>query len=248
MTAERVTLGGTAIAYRYSPRTDQVPVVLVHGMGGDSSTWDKFARDLIEHGREVITFDLRGHGRSAHAGSYLFDEFADDLSRLCDHLELKQVDLVGHSLGGYACSVVAEARPPLVRKLVIEECPLPRRQGDPPPTLTGRFPSVPELWHATTSLLRHPRAVIAYDRSMTSSSLAQFRQPNATWWDRLPDITADTMFLVGGPGGMVDPVKLDSVVDAVPRCRVVKFKSGHSIHRDRYSDFAAAVLPFLLQD
>ncbi|KAA0022803.1 alpha/beta fold hydrolase [Antrihabitans cavernicola] len=245
MTAERVLLEGTDIAYRYSEPQDRIPVVLVHGMGGDSHTWDRFANDLVQRGRGVITLDLRGHGRSGHTGSYLFDEFADDLRHLCDHLELDRVDLVGHSLGGYATSVVAQTRPELVRRLVIEECPLPRRPSDPVTPLTSRFPSVPELWHATTSLIRHPRAVIAYDRSMTSSALTQFRQANPQWWDRLGDITAETLILVGGPGGMVDPIKLEAVVAAIPNCRTVKFKSGHSIHRDKYADFADIVLPFL---
>lgn len=245
MTTEQVSLAGTNIAYRYSEQSDEVPVVLVHGMGGDSHTWDKFASDLIERGRQVITMDLRGHGRSGHATSYLFDEFADDLLRLCEHLKLDRVDLVGHSLGGYATSVVAQRRPDLVRRLVIEECPLPLRPGDPLTPLTSRFPSVPELWHATSSLIRHPRAVFAFDRSMTSSALTQFRQPKSDWWDRLPDITADTLILVGGPGGMVDPVKLVAMTAAIPRCRVVRFRSGHSIHRDRYNDFAATVMPFL---
>ncbi len=58
---------------------------------------------------------------------------------------------------------------------------------------------------------------------------------------------ADTLILRGGPGGMVDPHKLESAVAAIPKCRVVVFPGGHSIHRDRYGEFAAQVLPFLMQ-
>ena len=174
-----------------------------------------------------------------------FDEFADDIRRLCDDLGLTSADLVGHSLGGYAVSVIAQQRPDLVRRLVIEESPLPRRPGDPPASLTGRFPTPPELWHATTSIVRHPRAVLAFDRSMTKPALEQFRHPNPEWWQRLPDIRARTLVLAGGAGGMVDPVKLDAMRAAVPDCTVVKFRSGHSIHRDRYRDFERVVLPFL---
>ena len=63
--------------------------------------------------------------------------------------------------------------------------------------------------------------------------------------EKMTDITADTLILVGGPGGMVDPVKLVAMTAAIPRCRVVRFRSGHSIHRDRYNDFATTVMPFL---
>ncbi len=222
-----------------------VPVVLVHGMGGDGHTWDRFAHDLVRLGRRVIIPDLRGHGRSAHAESYRFEEFGADIVQLCDQLELTSADLVGHSLGGYAVSCVALERPGVVRRLVIEEQPLPLRSGDERLTLTRRLPTPPELWHATTSLLRHPRAALAFDRSMTRTALEQFRKPNPRWWERLGEITAPTLMLRGGPGGMVDPEKLADFRVAVPDCRVESFDYGHSIHRDRYHEFAAAVLPFL---
>ncbi|MGW4088708.1 alpha/beta fold hydrolase [Nocardia sp. NPDC004750] len=247
LTLGQVTFGDVRIAYRDSGvgAVSDIPVLLVHGMGGDGYTWDRFARVLVRSGRRVIIPDLRGHGRSSHTDSYLFDEFGDDLLRLCDHLELPVVDLVGHSLGGYAVSRVAQERPELVRRLVIEECPLPLRSGAEELRLTRRFPTAPELWHATSSLVRHPRAVLAFDRSMTKTALEQFRKPNPEWWDRLSDITAPTLVLCGGPGGMVDPEKLAILQESIIDCTVTTFTCGHSIHRDRYLDFAATVRPFL---
>ncbi|MFF0491223.1 alpha/beta fold hydrolase [Nocardia sp. NPDC004068] len=250
-TVTRVPLDGVLIAYRDSgpspvehPLSD-VPVLLVHGMGGDGHTWDRFARRLFGLGRRVIVPDLRGHGRSAHTESYRFDEFGADVLRLCERLELTEVDLVGHSLGGYAVSCVAIERPDLVRRLVIEEQPLPLRSGDEQLALTRRMPTVAELWHASSSLLRHPRAVLAFDRSMTRTALEQFRKPNPEWWEALRGITAPTLMLCGGPGGMVDPDKLEIVRTSIADCAVESFACGHSIHRDRYGEFATAVLPFL---
>jgi esterase len=250
MMSETVDLDGVDIAYRsFAPleHTSATPVMLVHGMGGDSGTWDRFARALTAHGRRVITVDLRGHGKSAHTPTYEFDMFGGDLLALIDHLGLTEVDLVGHSLGGYAVSLVAQRRPSLVRRLVLEELPIPIRPGDAPPTLTGRMPSVTELWHAATSVVLHPRAVLAFDRSMTATALEQFRRPNPRWWESLADITAPTLVLRGGPGGMVDPVRLDAMVASIPNCRVEAFRTGHSIHRDGYSAFEAVVRPFLTQ-
>ncbi|RBO88810.1 pimeloyl-ACP methyl ester carboxylesterase [Nocardia puris] len=247
LTFSEVTVGAVRVAYRDSGVAGGTPVVLVHGMGGDGHTWNRFARRLIRDGRRVIVPDLRGHGKSAHTDSYLFGEFGEDVLRLCERLELDRVDLVGHSLGGYAVSCVAQERPDLVRRLVIEECPLPLRSGTEELRLTRRFPTVPELWHATSSLIRHPRAVLAFDRSMTGTALEQFRKPNPEWWDRLADITAPTLILRGGPGGMVDPDKLAVLLDAIPDVTAVPFTCGHSIHRDRYREFEATVLPFLAE-
>lgn len=247
-TGAKVSLGDVSIAYRDSGAGHvdaAVPVVLVHGMGGDGHTWDRFAGELVRRGRRVVIPDLRGHGRSGHAESYRFPEFGSDVLRLCERLGVERVDLVGHSLGGYAVSWVAMERPELVRRLVIEEQPLPLRSGNEQPTLTRRLPSVPELWHAASSVIRHPRAVWAFDRSMTGTALEQFRKPYPEWWEGLAEISAPTLFLRGGPGGMVDPAKLELVRAAMADCTVRALDCGHSIHRDRYQEFEAAVLPFL---
>ncbi|WP_458686017.1 alpha/beta fold hydrolase [Nocardia tengchongensis] len=249
-TVTRVEFDDVSIAYRDSGATgghlySDTPVLLVHGLGGDGHTWDRFAAQLVRRGRRVIIPDLRGHGRSAHTASYLLPEFANDVLHLCDRLGLDTVDLVGHSLGGYASSWVAMQRPELVRRLVIEEQPLPLRSGDEQLSLTRRFPTIPELWHATTSVIRHPRAVLAFDRSMTGTMFEQFRKPYPEWWEGLSDIGAPTLFLRGGPGGMVDPGKLERLRAGLADCTVRAFDCGHSIHRDSYPAFEAEVLPFL---
>ncbi|SEK85717.1 alpha/beta fold hydrolase [Rhodococcus maanshanensis] len=239
------TADDVELSFRDSGGDDPVPVILVHGMGGDSHTWDRFARTLVGRGRRVIALDLRGHGRSAHAPSYLFAQFGADLLHLCDHLLLERVDLVGHSLGGHTASLVAQARPDLVRRLVLEEAPLPLRTGETLGRLSSRLPTPVELWHAVTGVIRHPRAVLTFDRSMTRSALAQFREPNPVWWQNLSDIAAPTLVISGGPGGMVDPDRLAAATAAIPRCQAITIKVGHSVHRDRPNQFEAAVTAFL---
>ncbi|MFD4292056.1 alpha/beta fold hydrolase [Rhodococcus sp. NPDC058505] len=239
------TLGGVDIHYRDTGGADPAPVLLVHGMGGDGRTWDRFTRTLIGRGRRVVAADLRGHGRSAHAPSYLFREFGADLLALCDHLALDRVDIVGHSLGGHAASLVAQSRPALVRRLVLEEAPVPLRPGEQMGPLARHLPSPVELWHAATSMVRSPRATLAFDRSMTGGMLTQFHAPHPDWWEALPSITASTLLVTGGPRGMVDPARLAAALAAIPDSRTVTIEVGHSVHRDRHREFATTVGRFL---
>ncbi|NWJ27528.1 alpha/beta hydrolase [Rhizobium sp. RM] len=77
------------------------PVVLIHGwpLTGDMFEYQTVA--LLEAGFRVITYDRRGFGQSAHpAGGYNYDTFADDLASVIDTLELRDVSLVGFSMGG----------------------------------------------------------------------------------------------------------------------------------------------------
>lgn len=253
MIDERLTTADDAvIAYRDTgPRSGRgvdadVPVILVHGMGGDGSTWDRFASALRRRGRRVVIPDLRGHGRSPHAASYLFADFGTDLEELIDRLGVDTVDLVGHSLGGHAATLVAQRRPSTVRRLVIEEAPVPIRPGDAAPTISAKLPSPVELLHAMTSIVRNPRAALAFDRSMMTGALTEFRTPNPQWWEALAHIEARVLVIVGGATGMVDRTRLEAMMGALADARVVAVDSGHSVHRDRYSAFEDAALPFLL--
>lgn len=242
---------GVPIAYRRSAgrapaRGGGVPVLFLHGMGGDGRTWDAVARTVRGTGRDVVTVDLRGHGRSGRSSSYLFDEFAQDVIGVCEHAGLDRVDLVGHSLGALTSTLVAQRRPDLVRRLVLEEMPMPLRAHDPVPEVPAHRPTPAEMWHALGSMLRSPRGVLAFDRALTDPALRQFRSPRGEWWAALPRMTAPVLFLRGTrPGSMVDPRLLAEMRHALPGMTVHRVPCGHSIHRDRRARFEAAVVPFL---
>ena len=77
------------------------PVVFVHGMLMSSDMWQYQMLHLTENGFRAVAYDRRGHGRSDDPGTgYDFDTLADDLAALLDRLDLCDVTLVGHSMGG----------------------------------------------------------------------------------------------------------------------------------------------------
>ncbi|MFJ5552083.1 alpha/beta fold hydrolase [Streptomyces sp. NPDC093225] len=77
------------------------PVVFVSGAWLGSSAWEFQMLPLSERGLRCIAFDKRGHGRSDWVGhGYDYDTLADDLAALLDHLNLRGVTLVAHSMGG----------------------------------------------------------------------------------------------------------------------------------------------------
>jgi pimeloyl-ACP methyl ester carboxylesterase len=76
------------------------PVVLIHGYPLSGRAWDKQVPPLLEAGHRVITYDRRGFGRSSQpASGYDYNTFAADLRGLMDVLDLRDVTLVGHSMG-----------------------------------------------------------------------------------------------------------------------------------------------------
>ena len=77
------------------------PVILIHGWPLTGDMWEYQTLALIEAGYRVITYDRRGFGHSAHpAGGYDYDIFADDLAAVIERLDLRDVALVGFTMGG----------------------------------------------------------------------------------------------------------------------------------------------------
>src|SRR5215469_15713142 len=78
------------------------PIVFAAPWGLCSDWWDIPVISLSEQGDwRCISFDRRGHGRSDDpCRGYDFDTLADDIAAVLDGLDLQNVVLVGHSLGG----------------------------------------------------------------------------------------------------------------------------------------------------
>jgi non-heme chloroperoxidase len=76
------------------------PVVMIHGYPLSGRAWDKQVPAMLDDGRRVITYDRRGFGKSSQPTTgYDFDTFANDLHTLMETLDLRDVTLVGHSMG-----------------------------------------------------------------------------------------------------------------------------------------------------
>jgi pimeloyl-ACP methyl ester carboxylesterase len=114
------------------------PLILVHGGRDHARSWDWVAREL-RRDWHVVAPDLRGHGDSSWAigGHYTLPEFTLDLAQLVDLLDVPQVSLVGHSLGGAVCIQYAAVFPERVARLVAIE------GLGPPPQLASRLAERP---------------------------------------------------------------------------------------------------------
>ncbi|WP_306370595.1 alpha/beta fold hydrolase [Nocardiopsis sp. CC223A] len=94
------TENGTDIELYYEDHGQGQPVVLIHGYPLNGDSWELQARELIKAGKRVITYDRRGFGRSSKVGvGYDYDTFAGDLDTLLETLDLRDVILVGFSMG-----------------------------------------------------------------------------------------------------------------------------------------------------
>jgi pimeloyl-ACP methyl ester carboxylesterase len=104
------------------PNSNMPPAVVLHKLGGWLADWRHVA-PLLAQGRQVIAFDLPGHGDSRWEGPppYIqtLGETAATLVGALDEMGLSQVDLLGTSLGGCVAISIAAFFPKRVHKLGI---------------------------------------------------------------------------------------------------------------------------------
>lgn len=90
---------GTRIAWYEAGRGPTI--LLVHPWAMSAEAWRFQVPALVEAGFRCVAFDRRGHGRSdLSKGDYEIDTLADDLGAVIEALDLRDVVLVGHSMGG----------------------------------------------------------------------------------------------------------------------------------------------------
>jgi pimeloyl-ACP methyl ester carboxylesterase len=95
------TESSNPVELHYQDYGTGTPVVLIHGWPLSGRSWENQVPALLEAGYRVITYDRRGFGDSSQPWSgYDYDTFAADLNELLEHLDLREVTLVGFSMGG----------------------------------------------------------------------------------------------------------------------------------------------------
>ncbi len=247
------------------PRTDAGAAarvaVLVHGITGWWSTWWRVAPALAERGWRVTAIDQRGHGESpAIDGVATADSLAADIGATLDALGLPTVDLLlGHSLGAAVCMELVNARPEVARRLVIEDPPGQDRMDD----LAFQANLEREVRAARSdpdSELRRERAENAAwleedarqdveGRAICDLEgiLASLRSGTGLRViDLAPRIRIPTLYLLADEGRSALGSRRATLIRSIPPgSELVEFDSGHTIHRDRFDAYLAALLDWL---
>jgi pimeloyl-ACP methyl ester carboxylesterase len=94
--------------------------LLLHGTGFVADVWDEVARDLAAT-YTVYALDRRGHGASHKPGSYHFIDYADDVCRVIDALDLHDIYGIGHSAGATDLLLAAKLLPGRFTRLFVME-------------------------------------------------------------------------------------------------------------------------------
>ena len=97
------------------------PFIILHGFLGMGDNWKTLGGQFSEQGFQVHLVDQRNHGRSFHDDVFSYEILAEDLKSYCDAHNLKEIIILGHSMGGKTAMLFATQFPELVSKLIVAD-------------------------------------------------------------------------------------------------------------------------------
>jgi len=116
-----VTVEGITVHYTLDGLKEGIPLVFINPLGTDLRLWDKLIPHFAGH-FPIIRYDKRGHGLSdCPPGPYSIRDHSSDLAALLDHLQVKDVILIGISVGGMIALDYAINHPDDVKAMVLSD-------------------------------------------------------------------------------------------------------------------------------
>jgi pimeloyl-ACP methyl ester carboxylesterase len=255
----------------YEIHGDGPPLVLVMGIGYDSSLWTLQQVPVLSTRFRVVLLDNRDAGRSSRADHpYTVADMADDVAGLLDALDIGRTHLLGLSMGSMIGMEFALRHADRLDRLVLAgPAAAPARSAVDPISIWNWvkahdaggevFGGQQLTWLFSSAFLRNQQAVqetiallagnpnpvqpAAYDRQATA-----YLQFDAV--DRLAGIQAPTLVVVGEQDLLTPPWVAREVADAIPAARfeiIAGDGSSHVLPLERPDDFNRLVTDFLAE-
>ena len=250
----------------YLQQGSNPPLLILHGLLGSLENWNTFCRAQQQTQRSMIAVDLRNHGRSPHVAGMSYSLMVADIACLLDALQLTQLDVMGHSMGGKVAMCFALQQPQRVKRLIVVDI-LPKDYPPHHQALLKALLSMPlgqlknrkeaDEWLA-------PTVTQAFERAFLLKNLQRAPEGGFQWRchlseiarhylniSRFPEITAqysgETLLIRGAQSDYVAMEQWPHAKQYFPQAELVNIeKAGHLPHIQTPEVFTEQVEQFLV--
>lgn len=240
------------------------PLLILHGFFGMGDNWKSLAK-LFAKDFEVHLIDQRNHGRSFHSDDFSYELMVGDLGYYINHHQLKNINLLGHSMGGKTVMLFATSFPELVNKLIIADIS--------PRYYSTHHQFILEALNAVdfNTLTRRSEIKEVLSHYIDNKGIQQFLLKNVYWKEKgqlayrfnldsltenveevgvaLPSFAVfekETLFLKGENSGYISNNDLSLIKAHFSKAKVKTIKNaGHWLHAENPIDFYNEVTMFL---
>ena len=252
-------------------RGEGTPIVFAHGVTLSSRVWAKQFDSIPDAGFRAVAFDSRGHGESTIGESgHSVDNLADDVRSVLEALDLRDVILVGHSMGGMAVQAFVIRHPDIARERVrglVLQSTAARNLVSDARRVRGLAERATSFAPDLGALMRQRNlgfllARIGFGNDPHASHVEATRQmlgacSQETIRDAgkallaldltggLPSIKLPTLVLVGTADALTPPRDSRQIAELIPGARLIEFKgAGHMLMYERTEEIDALIVEF----
>lgn len=254
--------GQVSLYFRHENPGGETPVLLLHGLGVSSASWELQIPALVQANYRLLVPDGRGFGQSSYpGGSHSIHDMAGDMAALLEKLAIPGAHVVGISMGGTLALEMALSWPERVKKLVLVN------------TFASLRPERPSVWLYFISrlILIHTLGLNAQARAvarrlfprpdqaeMRRMVIEQICQANPRGYRatmralgffnvtrRLREISRPTLVITGTQDSTVPPQTQKALAAGIPGARQVFLPAGHAVIAEQPEAFNQVVLEFL---
>ncbi len=253
------------ISLNYTEYGQGRPIIILHGLFGSARNWQGIARALGKD-HHVITPDLRNHGQSPHVESMSYIEMANDVISIADHLNLDDIILVGHSIGGKVTMTAALTNPDRFSSLIVVDIA--------PVNYTHDFKVLVDAMNSLSleSLKTRTEAEAELGKVIDETSVIQFiiqnlvRSGDSFRWrinlewitanlnalGQFPDTLANiscrlpTLFLGGSESDYLRSIYNAEIFQYFPAAEIIMIEgAGHWLHAEKPNEFLKELITFI---
>ncbi len=240
------------------------PLLILHGFFGMGDNWKSLANKFSLN-FEVHLIDQRNHGRSFHTDDFSYELMIEDLENYIIHHELKNVNLIGHSMGGKTVMLFATSHLKMVKNIIVADIS-PRYY---PPHHQFILEALNAVDFSTISKRSEVKDVLS--KYIDEEGIKQFLLKNVFWKEKgqlayrfnlesltenveevgvsLPSFTifeGSTLFLKGENSGYIANNDISLINAHFPNSKITTIAdAGHWLHAENPIDFYTEVMAFL---
>jgi len=241
-----ISIDGRALSYRAWGIENHHCLLLLHGFLGNGRIWGDFASELCQH-YYILALDQRGHGDSdwADDGAYGIDDHFVDLVGITDQLGLKELILIGHSMGGRNALLFAACCPEKIKGLILVDT-RPANSADAVSSLRNMIEKVKRTARIMPKHgLNNSGAVYPFDpRLITGAESANYRVESL--WPLMASVTCSTLIIRGENSTFLSRKEAEKMNQSISRSKLTEIPgTSHNPMIEEPVIFRAHILSFL---
>lgn len=244
--------------------SEEKTLIILHGLFGSLDNWQTLGKRFGEHFTTYIV-DQRNHGKSPHLDSHNYQEMANDLNELIDELNVEDIYLIGHSMGGKTAMQFSIEKPHRVNKMVIVDI-APKYYPPHHQDIIGALKSVDfkkendrkSVQRKITEKINDPGVIQFLMKGLTwvtkeqlgwKFNLNVLSQQIENIGEKLTGhayFTNPTLFIKGELSNYITEEDIDIIEEAFPMSEHVTIENaGHWLHAEYPNQFFNEVITFL---